>query len=377
MSQVFMKQVRVGLFTDSVDGKITGPGNYLSNLARALLQVRGDEDIAFIHYRQTGNPIYKEVDEIVTSRLPFLQEMDLRRHSFDVIHYNLPPHKNPFWLVPAKKIVTIYGLQHSALPWLKPKRRRWVQNLVWPFLLRKFDAVITISDASKDLIHKHLRVPQSKIARIYGGVGPAFRAMDSVKAREYVEAQFDLVSLYILHVNNYSPRKNPLALFRAFEKVRRENKYKLVVVGRRWDNVAVKRLVQELDLTEDVVFLGYVNSKNLPFLYNAAALYVYPSFYEGFGLSLLEAMACGCPVVSANVYSIPEVVGDAALLVSAPGDFEELAELMYRALTDNSLRAEMVDKGLRQAAGFSWEKCARETLDVYKKIMSHEKALTS
>jgi len=143
---------------------------------------------------------------------------------------------------------------------------------------------------------------------------------------------------------------------------------KLVVVGRRgWLSEKVLTLVDELKLTDDVLFLGRVTVEDLLHLYNAAQLLVQPSFYEGFGLPPLEAMACGTPVVVSNVSSLPEVVGDAGLLVD-PEDVSELTVAIWRVLTDEALRAELIAKGLKRAQCFSWEKTARQTLALYQRV---------
>jgi glycosyltransferase involved in cell wall biosynthesis len=174
-----------------------------------------------------------------------------------------------------------------------------------------------------------------------------------------------------LFVSTVEPRKNLPTLLRAFRRLR--DNYKtdavLAIAGRRgWLFQEVDKVVAELNLGESVRFLGGVPNEELVYLYNAAKLFVLPSHYEGFGLPPLEAMACGTPVIVSNVSSLPEVVGDAGMLID-PADVEGLTVAMWRALTDDALRREMREKGLRRAQIFSWERTARETLAVYRKVV--------
>ncbi|MEA3458002.1 MAG: glycosyltransferase family 1 protein, partial [Candidatus Thermoplasmatota archaeon] len=135
--------------------------------------------------------------------------------------------------------------------------------------------------------------------------------------------------------------------------------------GRKYKEIF--ETINKLNLQNDVVFTGYVSDEDLPALYNAADLFVYPSIYEGFGLPPLEAMACGTPVITSNTSSLPEVVGDAGIMVDPP-DVDRLADAMHEVLTNEGLRANMIKKGLGRAEMFSWEKCARETLEVYEEV---------
>ena len=160
------------------------------------------------------------------------------------------------------------------------------------------------------------------------------------------------------------------ALVRAFCQLKQETgiPHRLVLAGKKgWIFESIYTEVEQLGLQDEVIFTGYVPDEDLPYLYNGASLFAYPSFYEGFGLPPLEAMACGCPVVTSNTSSLPEVVGDAGLMVD-PLRSDELAGAMARVLEDSDLAAAMRTKGLARAATFSWERCARETLSIYRDV---------
>jgi glycosyltransferase involved in cell wall biosynthesis len=168
------------------------------------------------------------------------------------------------------------------------------------------------------------------------------------------------------------PRKNLVRLVRAYAALRQSGviSHQLVIVGQaHWQGSAIGREVNELGLSEEVVFTGYVPTDDLVTLYNAATVFVYPSLYEGFGLPILEAMSCGTPVITSNVASMPEVAGEAALLVN-PRSEEDLAQTLERVLTDEMLRRELGEKGLRRASQFSWEKTARLTLHAYEEALA-------
>jgi len=167
------------------------------------------------------------------------------------------------------------------------------------------------------------------------------------------------------------PRKNLSFLLEAYAKVRSESgraEWLIVAGGSGWKNKEIYARVNELGLADSVLFLGYVSTEDLVVLYNSCRLFVYPSLYEGFGLPVLEAMACGAPVITSNVSSLPEVAGDAALTID-PNRVDGLAEAIGSVLTDESLRGELRRKGLQRANDYSWEETARQTVEVYRRCL--------
>ena len=185
-----------------------------------------------------------------------------------------------------------------------------------------------------------------------------------------MEQELGIKGDFILFVSTIQPRKNVPTLLRAYRKLLDDYRLdvKLVLAGEKgWLYDDVFRLVGDLNLESNVIFLGRVSSKHLLWLYNVAKLLVSPSIYEGFGLTPLEAMACGTPVVVSNVACFPEIVADAGLLVD-PHNVEELTVAIWRLLSDEQLRANMIEKGLKRAASFSWDRAARETLTLYHSL---------
>ena len=241
--------------------------------------------------------------------------------------------------------------------------------------IKRASHIIAISQSTKSDLVKYLNIPESRISVIYNGVDHnIFKPYKPYQIRPYH------VTLshkpYILYVGSERRRKNLSGLFEAFAMLRQEfPELKLVKVGgpghsRQLRSEMLKKL-SSLAITRDVIFVDYISELELACYYSSATLLAYPSLYEGFGLPPLEAMACGCPVVTANISSLPEVVGEAGIMVN-PYDTSSLVQAMRRVLTDDKLRDNMVRKGLEQSKKFSWEKTAELTLQVYNKVARGE-----
>jgi glycosyltransferase involved in cell wall biosynthesis len=230
--------------------------------------------------------------------------------------------------------------------------------------------VIAVSEATKRDIVRLTGTPETKISVIYEAADSLYRPVDDEQALARIRDQYRLPEQYALFVGTIEPRKNLPTLIRAYHGL--VEKYKssadLAIVGRRgWLYDDVYNLVEQLGIEDRVHFLGRVPTEDLLYLYNASSMLVLPSYYEGFGLPPLEAMACGVPVIVSDTSVMPEVVGDAALRVPHE-DVEGFTVAMWRLLTDDDLRADMIAKGIKRVKCFSWERAARETLDVYEKV---------
>jgi len=241
--------------------------------------------------------------------------------------------------------------------------------------IKRASHIIAISQSTKSDLVKYLNIPESRISVIYNGVDHnIFKPYKPYQMRPY----HVILSLkpYILYVGSERQRKNLGRLFKAFAMLRQEfPKLKLVKVGGPGHSMQLRsemlKKLSSLAITEDVTFVDYIPELELAYYYSSATLLAYPSLYEGFGLPPLEAMACGCPVVTANTSSLPEVVGEAGIMVN-PYDTSSLAQAMRRVLTDDKLRDNMIRKGLEQSKKFSWEKTAELTQQVYNKVARGE-----
>jgi glycosyltransferase involved in cell wall biosynthesis len=228
-----------------------------------------------------------------------------------------------------------------------------------------------VSECSRRDLVSHLGLDVDRVQVIPEGVDARFRPPVNDAWLQAVLARYIIKRPYVLYVGGINARKNIARLFTAYAYLRERHPDVALVLGgkRQWQTDEIDATFRRLNLTDHVHFTGYVDDADLPALYTAAELFVFPSLYEGFGLPPLEAMACGTPVVTSNVSSLPEVVGDAALTVD-PYDVGGLALAIERVLTDEKLQMELRRRGIERAAQFTWERAARETLAMYEAVLS-------
>jgi glycosyltransferase involved in cell wall biosynthesis len=267
-------------------------------------------------------------------------------------------------------VVTIYDLSFLRFPEAFRPWNRWYLSRFTMLSARRARRVIAISQSTKRDVVQRLGVPADRVDVVYCGADDSFGLLPADEVASF-RRQRRLPDRFILFLGTLEPRKNVQGLVRAYARWREveTNVPKLVVAGGKgWHYDQIFAEVERLNLAGEVIFPGYVAQDELPLWYNAADLFVYPSRFEGFGLPVIEAMSCGTPVVTTTASSLPEVAGDAALLVS-PNDETELAEAMRRALTDQNLRQTMIAKGYDRAATFSWERTAHQTVAVYRRAL--------
>lgn len=242
--------------------------------------------------------------------------------------------------------------------------------------MAKADKIITISEKTKEDLIKYTKIPDEKIKTIYLGVDSKFQVLTDETIQK-LKKEYSLPPNFILYLGSEQSRKNFIFLIKSFYylKKRYNLKIKLVKVGRpqidKKQRQKTFELIKKLNLTNDIIFIDYIPEKDLTTLYNAANLFVYPSLYEGFGLPPLEAMACGTPVITSNTSSLPEVVGNAGIMID-PKNIQELTDAMYNVLKNPELEKELSKKGLKRAKMFSWEKTAKETLKVYEEVCNEK-----
>lgn len=364
-----------GYITYALDRNPSGIGLYAMQLLQAL-QIAGCSPLVL---RSGGGATgAKTVQLLGASLLPALMTIGQveigwysKKRGLDLVHDTTGT--APLALAPAKRIATI----HDVFPLSFPGHSTLLDTLIYhywlPIAVKRVNAVITVSEQSKRDIKQHLYLAEEKITVIQSAACAHFRELRedeiySALARVGVERPF------ILYVGSVEPRKNLLRLLDAYTQLREWSpKWRLVIVGARnyWKSSPVAQAVEQKGLQDCVTFTGYVPDEDLPALYNGADLFCFPSLYEGFGLPVLEAMACGTPVITSNTSSLPEVAGDAALLVD-PYNVEEIATAMRRVLEDPALAQELRKKGLERAKQFTWEKTARETIAVYEKVLGEK-----
>jgi glycosyltransferase involved in cell wall biosynthesis len=277
------------------------------------------------------------------------------------------------------KVVTIHDLIWLFHPETADPFSRCMYWLFAERSARQADRIIAVSQSTARDLERVWKVPESRIEVVHHGVGPAYRPQDRRAAAEHVASKYGVSKDYIMTVGTVVPHKNLVTLVEAMRilRTRGELSFQLLVVGAKgWKSSKLLAAVQGAGLTDrHIRFLGFAPEEDLPMLYSGSSSFVFPSLYEGFGLPLVEAMACGVPIVASDASSIPEVVGDAALFVP-PTQPEALAEAILRVRSDDDLRRTMTEKGLCRATCFCWEKAARQLLECLRNVVTEKHSET-
>jgi len=355
-----------------------GIGTYIRNLLRELAALdheteyviisRPDDGLAVQALGANFRPVaetagnYSLSEQIAIPRLLKRERVDL----FHAPHYVLPP------LVGCPSVVTIHDCIHLMFPQYLPNR--WALTYARTSITmaaRRATRVLTVSESSKRDILRFVDVPPGKIDVIYNSFDPRFGVEPDADTVDRVRERYQLQSQFVLYAGNVKPHKNLERLIEAFHIVRSRGleQLKLILIGDEISKyTALRRAVHRHQLHNYVRFLGYLPEDTLAVMYRLAGVFVFPSLYEGFGLPPLEAMASGTPVVTSNVSSLPEVAGDAAVLVD-PYSAEAIADGMYRVLTDNNLRSDLRRRGPERARQFSWESSVRRVREIYGQVL--------
>jgi len=380
-------------------GEQAGIGQYLTSLVPALLKMDRENSYTLfalwslthyllhpgmkVDFPKEGNykAVYKHlpVPFQVYSRLirvpgvpAMFREYMLGGLDADVVHSNT-------FCVPRfrdrrkKLVVTIYDLTVLTNPECHKK-----MNILHCLggakeAIKYADSIIAISEHTKKDIVNYLGAPPELITVTQLAASGDYHEVTDASELKRARQRYNLPENYLLFVGSLEPRKNVKTLLESYSRLKESFKkeFPLVIAGGRgWLNSDIPELVKTLGVEDRVVFAGYIDRGDIAAVYSGATVFVFPSLYEGFGLPILEAMGCGTPVITSNVSSMPEVAGDAAVLVS-PTDAASLTAALEEVLGDESKRAGMKKKGFVQARRFSWERCAKETLEVYRKVVKN------
>lgn len=352
----------------------TGTERYSLELIRHLLALDTSHRYRLYFNRKPSPNLFPSSDQLESQIMPWPRlwtharlSWEMARHPPDVLF--VPAHVLPI-LHPRRSVVTVHDLGYLYFPDAHRRLDRVYLDLSTRFNAHSASHVIADSEATRRDLIACYSVPEDRITVVSPGRDEAFSPVTVPDKLAEVRARYGLPVQYILCLGTLQPRKNLARLFEAFALLRRQDPVakpsasNLVVVGKRgWLYQGFLRQVERLGLEEAIVFTGYVPRADLPAILSGASVFVFPSLYEGFGFPVLEAMACGTPVVCSNAASLPEVAGEAALLVD-PTDIEALARAMARVLHDEELRASLRERGFAQAKKFSWRRCATETLHI-------------
>jgi glycosyltransferase involved in cell wall biosynthesis len=304
-------------------------------------------------------------------RLVYALPAASRKWQADILHVT---YVGPFFS-PCPLVVSVHDVSFRRYPAFFSPRDRLLFATLLPWTLRKASAVLTLSEHARQEIVELYPYVKNKTYVTLLAPSSLFHPLDQEESLAFVRRQYGLASEFVLAVGNLQPRKNLLRLVKAFAAVCRQRpEAQLAIVGKaQWQSSAIYKAVQDLGLERSVIFTGYVPDDMLVQLYNAAKLFVYPSIYEGFGLPILEAMACGTPVITSTTSSMPEVAGQAALLVD-PYLEEQMAQAISKVLDDVGLASSLSRAGLHRAQQFSWDRTAKQTLEAYRAVLESKRS---
>ena len=373
--------MRITLDLSPVIHRKAGLATYARNLSEQLLQRDRANEYAAFYYGAGVAPLPPSLNALPMTSVPWgarrwrmtvavqyfaggsMERTIGKTDLFHATEHLLPP------LRATRTVFTFHDAIYALFPEYHLPLNRLFLGSMMPRFLRRADAIIAVSECSKRDAMRLYNVPSEKITVIYEGVNPTLRPIDDLNRIADVRARYAKNQPFILCVSTIEPRKNISALVDALKLLRaRGLSHRLLIAGRKgWLYQATFDHVRESGMERQVDFLDYVPDADLASLLSACDAFVFPSLYEGFGLPPLEAMTCGAPVVCTNTSSLPEVVGDAALLVN-PRDVGEIADAIERVITDRALHDELRAKGIAQAKKFSWEHAAQETLSLYDSL---------
>ena len=372
--------MRIAIDAHSVGTGLGGNESYATNLIEALAEIDPANDYTvYVTKREAVErftnrwknfTVRQTLPHTPLIRIPLILSKELRQHPVDVLHvqYTAPP------LAPCSVVATIHDLafEHFAETFT---RRSWMQlRMTVRHTAKKAAHIVTVSEYSKRDIVDTYKIPPERITVTLEAAADHFRPVTSEMELQRVRQTYGIDGEYLLAVGSIQPRKNLTRLVAAYARLRDRwssgNLPKLVLVGKRaWLYAETLKAIDEHRLGDSVILTGYVPRADLPALYSGAICLVYPSYFEGFGLPPLEAMQCGTAVIVGNRTSLPEVVGDAALLVD-PYDVDALGSAMQKLINDFDLRTKLEVQGLVRSSKFSWRSTAEQTLAVYNRVAS-------
>lgn len=351
-----------------------GIGIYSKNIIKYLLDIDRDNHYILFYNNKDHLGLFgnlKNVTEIYVHKTnaiiwdQVLIPRMIRRWNIDLIF-------NTKFTVPifskAKKIMALHGASWFVHPEIYKKLDLLYVKKMMKIYCSKADFLISNSNLTKEDHHAILDVPLEKMETVYFAAGKDFRLINDLRILQDVKAKYNLPQKFLLTVTSYDPGKNFGIILEAFSEVRKEEDIHLVVVGKNCYKFAEDYKLNSKNINNYVHFPGWIEHKELPIFYNLASVYLFPSVYETFGIPVIESLACGCPVVASNTGSIPEIVGDAAILID-PNNTQEFSQSIIRLLQDNALNKLYKERGFERAKNYSWERAAFQTLQIFNHVL--------
>ena len=375
--------MKIAIDATIIRDEITGTGFYITNLINGLKEIDnlnhyyifGDEKYIIKHINLKGIENFKIIHKRFKNRFIrvlweyFILPLSLRALKFDILHS--PNYITPLLKFKFKIILTIHDLTFLLFPEKHTITKRLLFGKMISFYIKKADKIISVSENTKKDILQFFNIPEEKIAVTYESIpGYYNNLIDHVQVKKILK-KYSITGKFILFVGMIEPRKNILSLLKAFVELDKELDLDLVIVGKKgWDYDEIEQYIKNIEkmkLKNNIILTGYIAEEELKYFYQEAFMFIYPSLYEGFGLPPLQAMACGTPVITSNISSLPEVVGDAAIKIN-PDSLDCLVKSIKLVYNDQDFRNLLIKKGLERAALFNLEKIAQNTLRIYESV---------
>jgi glycosyltransferase involved in cell wall biosynthesis len=363
--------MRIGIMLRHYDQHGGGVRVYTHQILHAMLALQSSHEFVFLYKNPELIGTYKDdpqVTEVVLPGKNILRWDQLEvpkavnKHRIDVL-YN-PKYSIPI-LANCATVWVCHGLDWYVMPWASRRIDRLSHKFLVPRYARKADAIIAVSEITRQHVIQYLPIAGERVVTVYSGVDDAFRQAADTDGREALRRRYDLPARFFLYSGAIYPPKNFTRLVQAYAKVGPAAGVSLVIAGgeNRFLSAHELKVPEALGLTSWVKWLGWVEPKLLPSLYQMAEVLLLPSLFESYGLPIAEAMAAGCPVLTSNRYGTKEIAGDAAVLVD-PESVDEIAGGMRRLISEPDLRRRMIAAGKERVRPLTWQRCARETLQV-------------
>ena len=362
----------------SMSGSVGGMETYLRNIVRAILKHDTQNKYIFFANKENYEYFDTEQDNFVKVLCPFPKGLGIKLFFWEqcILPFQASKYKvdilfSPVYTSPAflscKSVVTIHCMNYYYNPEDYSRHILPYLRIFIPLSARRSDKIITVSNNTKNELIKNLEINAEKIRVIYYGVDKGFSPDLEFDVQNELSLKYGIKGKYILSIAGYRASKNVLSAVKAFNVLKKKYglEHKLVIVGKEgMETFKIKEFIRECSLASEVLFAGPVPNEKLAPFYCGADLFVFLSLYESFGIPLIEAMACGTPVISSNKTALPEIVGDAGILVD-PHNIEAIASQMNRVLSNEQLKMDLFEKGLERAKIFSWDNAAQELLSVF------------
>ncbi|MFH1661540.1 MAG: glycosyltransferase family 1 protein [Candidatus Falkowbacteria bacterium] len=366
-----------------MDDKYSGVPEYTYNLLKEILKLDYDNQYKFFYnsFSDVKLPKFENQNiKIIRKKYPnkifnYGMQKALNYPKIDqLIDIDLffMPHINFISLSrKCKSVLTVHDLSFLRYPeFFSVRKNIWHKMINVKKLIKKFNKIVAVSESTKNDVIQLCDVDKNKVKVIYSGIGEQYKKLDvETQNFAFIKNKYNLPNRFIFYLGNLEPRKNICGIIKAYNELRNRNinleNIKLIIAGGNgWKSKDIFKTFEKSKYKDDIKFLGYADASDKVYLYNLASLFVYPSFYEGFGFPPLEAMACGTPVVSSFSSSLPEVVGNAGLMVD-PYNISDIARAMEQILIKKDLRYNLINKGFNQACKFKWENTAKQYLEYF------------